>query len=64
MMGTYRVRVIILTLITILLSAITRVRCAIEDLLVRLPGRPAARPGSRSRVTQVPVGTRDTLTTD
>ncbi|MGI5518402.1 hypothetical protein [Streptomyces sp. CA-106131] len=45
MMGsTYRVRVITLALITILLSAITRVRCAIEDLLVWLPGRPPARP--------------------
>ncbi|MFJ8273782.1 hypothetical protein ACIQ8G_26470 [Streptomyces sp. NPDC094154] len=65
MKTTYQVRVYALTLITIVLATITRVRCAIEDLLVLLPGRPPARPGSRSRVDRLPVGTRDTrLTTD
>lgn len=65
MRATYHVRVFTLTLITLLLLGITKVRNAIEDMLVRLPGRPPARPGGRSRVTRVTVGTRDTqLTTD
>ncbi|MDW8478319.1 hypothetical protein R3L02_41970 [Streptomyces scabiei] len=52
-------------LITLVLYGITKVRGVIEDILVWLPGRPAARPGSRSRATRVTLGTRDAqLTTD
>ena len=62
---TYRCIAFTFTFVAFLLFGITKVRSAIEDLLVRLPGRPAGRPGGRSRGTRVMVGTRDVqLTTD
>lgn len=65
MRATYRFIAFTFTFVTFLLFGITKVRSAIEDLLVRLPGRPVGRPGGRSRATRVVVGTGDIqLTTD